>query len=251
MYHSIAPYAEDPFSITVHPARFERQMRWLRRRGLRGTSMRELLDARRGGGADHLVGLTFDDGYQDFVANAMPVLVRYGFTATVFVLAGRLGGDNGWEAHGPRKTLLTATEVRDIAAAGMEIGSHGLRHVKLSTTEAATLGEEIERSKSILATVTAREVTGFCYPYGDLSSRVLEAVRAAGYDYACAVSGSDLVGRHALPRTYVGDRDHALRLAAKRLRHHLMWRGHTQQAGGVHDGARRHDRQRSGGRQRP
>ncbi|MBW0009130.1 MAG: polysaccharide deacetylase family protein, partial [Pseudonocardiales bacterium] len=49
MYHSVAPYDQDPHLVTVRPARFEQQLRWLRRRGLRGTSMRELLAARRDG----------------------------------------------------------------------------------------------------------------------------------------------------------------------------------------------------------
>ncbi|MGH3990566.1 MAG: hypothetical protein ACRDTZ_25105, partial [Pseudonocardiaceae bacterium] len=47
MYHSVAPYDQDPYLVTVRPARFEQQLRWLDRRGLRGTSMRELLAARR------------------------------------------------------------------------------------------------------------------------------------------------------------------------------------------------------------
>src|ERR1700755_2744426 len=94
MYHSIADYDDDPFEVTLTPQRFERHMRWLRSRGLRGVSMEELLRATAQGRASRMVGLTFDDGYQDFVANAMPILQRYGFTATMFVLAGRLGGEN-------------------------------------------------------------------------------------------------------------------------------------------------------------
>src|SRR5229473_1820999 len=52
MYHSIAPYEHDPYQVTVSPARFEQQMRWLRRRGLRGASVREVLDARASGCGD-------------------------------------------------------------------------------------------------------------------------------------------------------------------------------------------------------
>jgi hypothetical protein len=51
MYHSVCDYREDPYLVTVHPPRFEQQMRWLERRGLRGTSVRELLRAHRGGHA--------------------------------------------------------------------------------------------------------------------------------------------------------------------------------------------------------
>ena len=79
--------------------------------------MGELLDAPAEGRAHRLVGLTFDDGYADFVTNAMPVPQRYGFTATAFVLAGRLGGENAWIQPGPRKPLLTAAHVHEIARA--------------------------------------------------------------------------------------------------------------------------------------
>lgn len=225
MYHSVAAYDQDPFLVTVRPARFERQMRWLHRRGLRGVSVRELFDARAGGRARGLVGLTFDDGYADFAAHALPVLVGCRFTATVFVVAGRLGGDNGWEAGGPRKPLLTADQVRGVAAAGMEIASHGLRHVRLSAAADDTLADEVAASREILRSITGTDVSGFCYPYGDLSARAVDAVRAAGYDYACAVSRTTFAGRYALPRTYVGDRDTSTRLAAKWLRHGLRHHG--------------------------
>ncbi|MGH3622739.1 MAG: polysaccharide deacetylase family protein [Sciscionella sp.] len=224
MYHSVTPYDEDPLLVTVHPARFQRQMRWLRRAGLRGVSMGELLDAAREGRARGLVGLTFDDGYVDFVTNVVPVLDRLGFGATVFVLAGRLGGDNGWEDRGPRKSLLTEEQVRELAASGIEIGSHGLHHVRLSTVAATTLRDEVSDSRSILREITGQEVAGFCYPYGDLSGTAVDAVRAAGYDYACAVSRTNLAGRYALPRVYVGDRDNAVRLAVKWLRYRITRR---------------------------
>jgi len=88
MYHSISPYEDDPYDITVRPERFDQQMRWLRRAGRRGTSVGQLLDAHRRGAANGLVGLSFDDGYADFTEYALPVLQRYGFGATMFVPAG-------------------------------------------------------------------------------------------------------------------------------------------------------------------
>ena len=112
MYHSVSPYDEDPYKLTITPERFEQHMRWLRSRGLRGVCMADLLSARANGRGRRLIGLTFDDGYQDFATYAMPVLQRYGFTATVFVLAGRLGGQDVWNRAAPKKSLLTADEVR-------------------------------------------------------------------------------------------------------------------------------------------
>jgi peptidoglycan/xylan/chitin deacetylase (PgdA/CDA1 family) len=221
MYHSVAPYAEDPYQVTVHPYRFERQMHWLRRRGLRGTSVGELLAARRAPG---LVGLSFDDGYADFVHYAMPILARYGFTATVFVLAGRLGGENAWDRPGPRKALMTAEQVRRAAAAGIEIGSHSLTHPRLPEVAGDELRGEVRDSRAVLSRLTGQEVRGFCYPYGAAGTREVDAVRDAGYGYACAVRPSTPDSRYTVPRTYVGDRDTSLRLFAKRLRHRMVTR---------------------------
>ncbi len=223
MYHSVCEYREDPYLVTVHPARFEQQMSSLERRGRRGTSMRELLAAHRDGRAGNLVGLTFDDGYADLAEQVIPALRRRGFTATVFVIAGLLGGENSWDAEGPRKPLMTATQVRDAAEAGFEIGSHGLRHVSLPGMCDAALAAELEQSRRVLRDVSGQDVPGFCYPYGHLDERTAAGVREAGYDYGCAIWRSELTGRHALPRTYVGDADSPVRLRAKMLRHRLTW----------------------------
>jgi peptidoglycan/xylan/chitin deacetylase (PgdA/CDA1 family) len=222
MYHSVSPYDEDPYEVTITPERFERQMRWLRGRGLRGVAMAELLSARAEGRGHGLVGLTFDDGYQDFVICAMPVLQQYGFTATVFVLAGRLGGEDAWNAPCPAKALLTADQVCQAAQSGMEIGSHGLDHVSLPKVDDTRLSAEIVRSRAILQELVAQQIQGFCYPYGHVDVRVVKAAQAAGYDYACAIGPSVAIGRHAVPRTYVHDRDSSWRLDAKRIRSGLM-----------------------------
>lgn len=222
MYHSVEPYQADPYLVTVSPPRFEQQMRWLARRGLRGTSVRDLLAARAVGAAKGLVGLTFDDGYADFARHALPVLQRFGFGATVFVIAGRLGGDNAWDPEGPRKRLIDAREVRDLARAGIEIGSHGLRHVRLPAA-GDTAAEEVGGSRHILQEITGEPVGGFCYPYGDVDAAAVGRVRETGYDYGCAIWASAHTGRHALPRTYIGETDTAPRLWAKRARHQLAW----------------------------
>ena len=219
MYHSVSDHGVEPLDVTVRPERFDQQLCWLRARGLRGVGVAELLEA-RARGADHgLVGLTFDDGYADFATDAVPALARHGFSATVYVLADRFGGHNEWDQPGPVKPLMTADQVKQVAAAGMEIGSHGLRHVVLPEATDAELVAETVRSREVLSALLGTDVTGFAYPYGRLGRREVEAVRAAGYQHACAVQPSAQAGDFALPRTFVGQRDGRLRLLAKQLRH--------------------------------
>ncbi|MEU8759823.1 polysaccharide deacetylase family protein [Streptomyces sp. NPDC048659] len=237
MYHSIADSPDDPYQVTVSPVRFARQLHWLGDRGLRGVSVRELLAAAAEGRDRGLVGLTFDDGYADFLESAVPLLRRHGFTATVYVLPGRLGGDNAWDELGPRKPLLDEDGIRRAAAAGMEIGSHGLRHVDLvaladaaagpgeagAAAEAALLAET-RHSRELIEDITGDPVDGFCYPYGKTDTRVVRAVREAGYRYACAIDPGPLSGVLALPRVHVGEADTSWRLTAKRLLHPLRRR---------------------------
>ncbi|UXX93457.1 polysaccharide deacetylase family protein [Streptomyces sp. AD2-2] len=224
MYHSVGDCSDDPYRITVSPERLAQQLSWLRGRGLRGVSMTDLLAARARGEGQGLVGLTFDDGYADFVDNALPLLARWGCGATLFVLPGRLGGDNAWDPQGPRKPLLTADGIRQAAAGGVEIGSHGLTHVDLTQADDDTLHAEVAESRSRLRELTNSPVDGFCYPYGTIDTRAMDAVRAAGYAYACAIDPGDLNGPHALPRVHIGQNDTAVRLFLKYRLHRLRRR---------------------------
>ncbi|MGX1883367.1 polysaccharide deacetylase family protein [Streptomyces sp. NPDC055287] len=219
MYHSVGDPTDDPYGITVARDRLDRQLGWLRRRGLTGVDTGTLLRAHRAGRAAHLVGLTFDDGYADFLHEALPVLRRHGFTATVFVLPGRCGGSNEWDPLGPRKRLLTEEEIREAADTGMEIGSHGLYHRRLTDLPDDVLRQETRDSRESIREITGTAPDSFCYPYGAVDPRTAEAVRAAGYTHGFAITPGPLLGPYALSRTHISHADRDLRLWAKRLRH--------------------------------
>jgi peptidoglycan/xylan/chitin deacetylase (PgdA/CDA1 family) len=233
MYHSIsASEAADPHRIRVHPGRLDRHLRLLRRLGLRGVSLAELVRATDRGEDEGLVGLTFDDGYTDFLQHAVPVLDRHGMTGTVYVVAGRLAGQNEWD-EGPRLDLMDADAVRAVAAAGHEVGSHTLHHVHLRGADPAVLAEEIAGSRTVLEDVLQAEVPGFAYPWGEFDQAAADAVRAAGYDHAC-VTGDYLPGdRFTIPRFYVAPGDGSAQLLAKLARHRWRMRGVRRSAAGV------------------
>ena len=214
MYHSIARPAEDPNRICVSPRRFAAQMRHLKRRGLRGVSARELLRASDEGRASGLVGLTFDDAYEDFLSAAVPALERYGFSATVFAVGGRLGGENLWDER-PRMRLLDAEGLREAARRGMEIGSHGMTHADLSGVPQTLLEREVSESRRVLGEALDREIEGFCYPYGGADEAAVHAASRAGYSYACACWTRVTNDLHDLPRPPVWEVDGTLMLAAK------------------------------------
>lgn len=225
MYHSISSSTlPDPHRVRVHPGRLDAHLRLLRRLGLRGVSLRELLRAQEQGEAVGLVGLTFDDGYIDFLQHAVPVLDRHRMTGTLYVVAGRLGGRNEWD-DGPRLDLVDAEDVRAVASAGHEIGSHTLRHVRLAGADASVLAEEVGGSRRVLEDVLQAEVPGFCYPWGSFDQAAADAVRASGYDHACVTGAYQPGDRFTLPRCYVAPGDGVPQLLAKLGRHHLRTRG--------------------------
>ena len=149
--------------------------------------MREFCLAMDAGDTRDLIGLTVDDGYEDFLSDALPTLERLGFCATVFVVAGKLGKENDWEHRGaprPRSRLLGAEGVREVSERGMEVGSHSMTHPRLSRLDPETLVHEVRASRRALSEVVGTPVEGFCYPYGDLNGRAVQAARRAGYVYA-------------------------------------------------------------------
>jgi peptidoglycan/xylan/chitin deacetylase (PgdA/CDA1 family) len=215
MYHSISRVPRDPNHVCVPPNRFAQQMAYLRRRRLRGVSIRELLTAAAEGTDRGLVGLTFDDGFDDYVTNALPVLQRLGFTATLFPVVDLLGSTNVWDRGEPTLRLIDAEQASELAGTDTELGSHALSHPRLTTLDDAQLDAEVIGSRERLSEVIGRDVPGFCYPYGDHDARVVEAVRRAGYDYACAYQTHGRWDRLTLPRTHVGQPDGPIRLEAK------------------------------------
>ena len=219
MYHGIADATEDPNQLCVSPARFAEQLTWLERSGLRGVSMAELVAAMAAGQARGLVGLTFDDGYTSVLDTALPVLDRHGFGATAFIISDRMGGTNEWD-EGPVWPLLDAGGVRELAAAGVEIGSHSATHPHLAGVPARRQAAEVTASRGRLEDLLSAPVPGFAYPYGSMDEAARYAVGSAGYQYACAVETPLAhLGPLALPRTYIGQRDSAARMTVKRRLH--------------------------------
>ena len=217
MYHGVADVDEDPNHLCVSPARFAEQMAWLARRGLRGVGIAELVDAMQAGRQRGLVGLTFDDGYTNVLETALPVLRRHGFGATAYIISGRLGGTNEWD-EGPVWQLMTGDQVRKLAAAGIEIGSHAATHMRLAGASPSQLTAEVSDSRISLGALLGTEIRGFAYPYGSMDAAARRAVRDAGYEYACAVEATTAeIGLMALPRLYVGEQDDAMRMAVKKL----------------------------------
>ena len=129
-----------------------------------------------------MVGITFDDGYQNNLLNALPVLSKLGFSATCYGLSGMMGGTNSWD-HGrvATKPLMKVDEWRLWIKAGMELGSHTCSHAKLTELSPEEAQNQIVNAKRELEEMFGHEVRHFCYPYGSFEPEHSAMVKQAGY----------------------------------------------------------------------
>lgn len=133
------------------------------------------------------VALTFDDGYKGVVHHALPILRDMGVPATAYVLPGLWGRTASWLSEAPpsERVLWDEDDARAWVREGMELGSHGMTHVDLSTAPRDVIDREVVDSRQILES-DVTQIEGFCYPWGRSSALTRERVEAAGYRYAVA-----------------------------------------------------------------
>ncbi len=142
--------------------------------------------------------VSFDDGYEDGYTYAFPILRKYGYVATYFVVAARIGTPN----H------LDAAELTTLLAAGSEIGNHTMDHVDLRVQPPDTLRREVYGASALIANTIGVWPQSFCYPFGKTNDTVLAAIAATpGLETATVQGGSKpetWVNRLILPRIRVG-----------------------------------------------
>jgi peptidoglycan/xylan/chitin deacetylase (PgdA/CDA1 family) len=129
--------------------------------------------------------LTFDDGYESVYREAYPEMAERGMVGTVFPVVGAVGGLNRWDVRlSPRPFRhLSWSQLRELAEAGFEIGSHTLSHRALTSLDGGDLREELSASKKKIEDRTGSPVVSIAYPFGLCSEKVVEHAVAAGYRF--------------------------------------------------------------------
>lgn len=185
MYHAVVPGRGTPaWPWAVSLERFRLQLAVLEDAGWQTPTMNELV-ANPATYNQRTAVITFDDGYIDNLA-ACEVLQGKGQRASWFIVAGSIGAAPAWPGDGrPAGRLLNGAELRQMQAAGMEIGSHTVSHSRLPTLSDVLLHREVNDSKRALEDVLGQAVTSFAYPYGEWDNRCADAVKQAGYMAAC------------------------------------------------------------------
>lgn len=210
MYHRIEPTSErghDPVDLVVDPQVFEAQLAALKARGWNTITSAQLAATMRAGcsAPPKTFVVTLDDGHQDGYTHAFPILEKYGFVATFFIITNRIG----------RPRYLTWSEMLEMQAAGMEIGSHTVSHVDEATYSRLQTDAQVIGAQRTIELQLQRRPVSFAYPYGLTPTNLVASVKASAIEVAYTTdrgAAELLANAYLLPRIRIVPTTHATNL---------------------------------------
>ena len=180
VFHAIG--LESP--VSIDEVEFWRKARYLRSMGFQVASVSEGIRQLAHKGACTV--FTFDDAYEN-ITRALLRFADSGWSATVYVVTGRIGTHNTWDTEKPeipRLSIMDAGRIRQLHSRGIEFGAHTVNHVSLDGPSRAQIHKEVSQSKKQLEAVINHRVTSFAFPYGAVSPESMGAVGSAGFETA-------------------------------------------------------------------
>jgi len=212
LYHSVSKQSSKRFHPwTIHPDLFAEHMAYLSEGGYTPITVSQLARALRlqgNGLPNNPVVITFDDGFADFMSGALPILIRYGFPSTLYLVTGYVNHTSEWlcsEGEGNR-FMLCWEEIQDLPLHGVECGAHSHSHRQLDIAPFKEACEEIRTSKEILEEKLGRAIETFSFPHGYHTNRLLRFLKQSDYSSSCIVGhamANDRSDPYALPRIII------------------------------------------------
>ena len=185
MYHSIESMPKTTVMRSMHvpPRRFEFQMWMLKKLGYKALSIKKLKPYLDGSKQGKVVGITFDDGYQNNLIKAAPILMKYDFTATCYIVSESIGTSNTWDLENKitQRPLMTENEIHEWLNLGMDIGAHTKTHIDLTRISKSRAQIEINECKINLEKKFQVPITDFCYPFGRYNEIVYNILKNSTY----------------------------------------------------------------------
>src|SRR5438270_11346144 len=208
-YHGVAPSRrrDDLSMLLVAPDRFRAQVEMLLAAGFSFVTLAEL--ARLGAGGmppPGLAALTFDDGMRNNHEVALPILREYAIKATVYVTIGFIDDTSPWIGPGGDGAMMTRDQLRELLAAGWELGAHTMTHPDLSTLDYDACLQEIRDSRIALEEIGGEPVETFAYPFGRYGPEAIAAARDSGM-IAAVTTGSGSWEPYEITRAMIGAAD--------------------------------------------
>ena len=180
MYHRFGYDTQS--SLFVTPERFNLQMSYLKNKGYDVIPLDELVEGiKNNRGFKHkAVVITIDDGYKDNYIYAYPILKKYDFPATIFIIANFIGN---------REDFMTWEHIQTMSGNGISFGGHTKNNIYLPSIEKEDiLWDELAGCKKVIERKTAIPADYFCYPTGGFTEQVKAMLKEAGYKGACTTN---------------------------------------------------------------
>jgi peptidoglycan/xylan/chitin deacetylase (PgdA/CDA1 family) len=186
-YHKVQPGFEPGFTA-ITPAKFAKQIEYLADSGYHTISFSSLVSGDFKNHSRQVI-LTFDDALECVYDFAFPILKRFSFTATIFVVTKYVGGRNIWDYHvGPfRSRHCSWAQLLRLYDAGWEIGSHTVSHPSLNSLTLSRGWHELRYSRDLLEKKLGSPVRVVSYPFGKHTTEIVKLSRRAGYEAACTL----------------------------------------------------------------
>ncbi|WP_085829550.1 polysaccharide deacetylase family protein [Clostridium massiliodielmoense] len=174
MYHSIMYEKGNP--VRLPKEKFEEQMKYLKDNNYNTLTLDELYDFLENNKPipKKSIVLTFDDGYKDNYKTALPILKKYNFKATFFIISDCIGTGE----------YLTLDQLKEMKKDGFDIESHTTNHNKLTKESYESQYKMFLDSKEKLEKLLDKKIKYIAYPYGKYNEDSIKAVKAAGYKMA-------------------------------------------------------------------
>ena len=187
MYHHVTTSPIDS-EFYVPPDKFADEMKLLHNWGYTTITTSMLVDAITKGASlpPHPIIITFDDSWGSQYTNAFPVMEQYGFTGVLYTVVGYINKPSGLDTD---PLYLTTDQIKEMAAAGWEVGSHTETHQNVTVMTDDQLHFEIVQSRKDLEQQLGVPILTFAYPFGGANSGVTDYVHFAGYIAAMGATG--------------------------------------------------------------
>jgi peptidoglycan/xylan/chitin deacetylase (PgdA/CDA1 family) len=192
-YHRFADDRYPSTNITLPD--FENHLKYLKQNNFNVITLGEAVSiVQKDKQVDHkTVALSVDDGYKTFYENAIPLLKKYGFTATLFINTDMVGN----------KDFMTWKEIREVENAGIEIGNHSHEHAYFVNYNIKKFEEDLKMSQKIFEEKLGYVPDLYSYPYGEYTQEMIDLLHQYGLK-AAAAQNSGVISEYsdlmALPR---------------------------------------------------
>lgn len=192
MYHKVLDKEIDTkHQIYVTKDKFEKHLKYFKKSGFQSITLEEYEDFREGKiplskFPKKPLMLTFDDGFENNYTNLFPLLLKYNYKASIFILGDRKIEYNYWDSENKNdiEKLLKTEQILEMHNKGIDFQSHTMTHPNLVDMNVDEIKNEIANSKISIEKLLNKKIVAFAYPYGNINENIKKLTSEIGYKYA-------------------------------------------------------------------